>query len=84
MRGRQATTWRRRIDVRMDTSLIPLRRANVQRVVSMILNGCRKVIVPRGFDVFAVGSSSTFRERRPRPTAFRSSVTVNDQRSIDQ
>ena len=67
MRGRQATTWRRRIDVRTGTSLIPLTRGNVRRVVSTILNGCRKVMVPRGFDVCAVGSSSTFRERRAAP-----------------
>ena len=67
MRGRQATTWRRRIDVRTGTSLIPLRRVNVRRVGSTILKNCRKVLVPRGFDVFAVGWSSTFRERRAAP-----------------
>ena len=67
MRGRRARRWKRRIGVRMDTSLIPTRRANVQSVASTTLNGCRKmkVIVRRDTDVFAAGANSTFRGAPP-------------------
>jgi hypothetical protein len=67
MRGRQPTIWRRRIDVRTGTSLTPLTRANVRHVVSTILKGCQKGMVPRSFGVFGVGSSSTFREHLSAP-----------------